>query len=204
MARERRCVVRSWTRAGVHWSRDAAAANPSREIRATRERLVVVGGYNVGDHASEYAKRLQPPPNVELRGEVDEVELAHLYAQCRGLICTAQDEDFGMTPVEAMASGKFVLAVDEGGFRETVVPGETGMLLPPNPVAFAGAIASLTRDELAARVDACRQRARDELGVLDRHDENLITPLRRFAASRLRRDKPALHGPRLGANPHLT
>ena len=50
----------------------------------------------------------------------------------------------------------------------------------------------------------CRQRARDELGVLDRHDENLITPLRRFAASRLRRDKPALHGPRLGANPHLT
>ena len=43
-----------------------------------------------------------------------------LYATCKGFICTALDEDFGLTPLEAMASGKPVVAVDEGGFRETV------------------------------------------------------------------------------------
>ena len=127
--------------------------------RLPRERLVVVGGYARGDHAAEYVAGLRPPPNVELRGEVDDAELVRLYARCRGLICTARDEDFGMTPVEAMASGKVVLAVDEGGFRESVVPGETGWLLSPDPEAFATKVRALGGEDLAARVDACRRRA---------------------------------------------
>ena len=57
--------------------------------------------------------------NVKVLGEVSETELLDLYSRCRGFICTAMDEDFGMTPVEAMASGKPVVAVNEGGFRET-------------------------------------------------------------------------------------
>ena len=52
---------------------------------------------------------------------------------CRGFICTAIDEDFGLTPLEAMASGKPVVAVDEGGFRETVTP-QTGVLIEPSQV----------------------------------------------------------------------
>ena len=127
--------------------------------RLPRERLVVVGGYAEGDHARDYAARLRPPPNVEILGEVDDSELLRLYARCRGLICTALDEDFGLTPVEAMASGKVVLAVDEGGFRETMVPGETGWLLPADPEAFAGKIRALRGEDLAARADACRQHA---------------------------------------------
>ena len=129
--------------------------------RLPRERLVVIGGYAHGDHAERYVGTLNPPSNVEMRGEVDESELARLYSRCRGLICTAQDEDFGMTPVEAMASGKFVLAADEGGFRETIIPGETGLLLPPTPEAFARAIASVTAEDLERRSEACRRRAMD-------------------------------------------
>jgi len=128
--------------------------------RLPNERLVVVGGYSMGDHADRYVGRLRPPPNVELRGEVPEDELVRLYGQCRGLICTAMDEDFGLTPVEAMASGKIVLATDEGGFRETIAPGETGWLLPPEPEAFATKIRELGEDDLAAHADACRERAR--------------------------------------------
>ena len=129
--------------------------------RVPRERLVVVGGYSPyrGDHAQGYPASLRPPPNVELLGEVDESELIRLYARCRGILCTALDEDFGMTPVEAMASGKVVLAVDDGGYRESVVPGETGFLLPPDPAAFAARIASLTTADLEARVDTCRRRS---------------------------------------------
>jgi len=125
--------------------------------RLPRERLVVVGGTGRAD--ARYRETLRPPPNVEIRGEVDEAELARLYARCRGLICTAMNEDFGLTPVEAMASGKVVLAVDEGGFRESVVPGETGFLLPPNAATFAEKIASLSVEDLAARAEACRRRA---------------------------------------------
>ena len=129
--------------------------------RLPGERLVVVGGYSpyIRDKAWKYVERLRPPPNVELRGEVTEAELIRLYARCRGLVCTAMDEDFGLTPVEAMASGKIVLAVDEGGFRETVVPGETGWLLPADPGAFAEKIRALRDADLAAFAEPCRQRA---------------------------------------------
>jgi len=127
--------------------------------RLPRERLVVVGGYAEGDHARDYVARLRPPPNVELLGEVDDAELLRLYARCRGVICTALDEDFGLTPVEAMASGKVALAVDEGGFRESIVPGETGWLLPADPEAFAERIRDLRDEDLASRSEVCRQRA---------------------------------------------
>ena len=62
-------------------------------------------------------------------GTVSEEGLVDLYSRCKGLICTAVYEDFGMTPLEAMASGKPVIAVNEGGFTETVVNGETGLLV---------------------------------------------------------------------------
>ena len=86
------------------------------------EKLIIVGGYFRGDHASHYAEKIgrNLPPNVTLRGEVPEEELHDLYARCRAHICTALDEDYGLTPLEAMASGKPVVAVNEGGYRETV------------------------------------------------------------------------------------
>jgi glycosyltransferase involved in cell wall biosynthesis len=128
--------------------------------RLPNERLVVVGGYAHADHAEKYFRRLHPPPNVEFRGEIDERELIRLYAQCRGLVCTAIDEDFGLTPVEAMASGKCVLATNEGGYRETIREGRTGFLLPPDAEAFAAKIRSLGDDLLRSMKDDCLDRAR--------------------------------------------
>jgi len=111
------------------------------------EKLVIVGSYASGDHAAKYYRKLikDIPDNVEMRGAVSEEELIDLYAGCKGLICTAVDEDFGLTPLEAMASGKPVVAVNEGGFKETVMPESTGMLVEAN------------RDELlrAVRKIAC-------------------------------------------------
>jgi len=124
------------------------------------ERLIIVGGYAAGDHASRYAARLikDLPENVEVRGEVSEEELIDLYARCKGHICTAIDEDFGLTPLEAMASGKPVVAVDEGGFRETVTR-ETGILVNANPREVASAIRAVSAEPERYR-DACLARAR--------------------------------------------
>ncbi len=128
--------------------------------RLPEEHLVVVGGWTRGDHSGRYATTLDPPPNVKLLGEVSEDVLADLYAKCRGILATAADEDFGLTPVEAMASGKIVLATDEGGYRETVVDGKTGWLLPPSVDAFTEKISSLGEDTLLAMRPACELRAR--------------------------------------------
>ncbi len=128
--------------------------------RLPHERLVIVGGYSAGDLAERYIARLNPPTNVTLVGEIPEDRLMDLFARCRGFLTTAVDEDFGITPVEAMAAGKCVLATDEGGYRETVVPGKTGFLLPPNADAFAAKIRELDVSTLRSMKDTCIARAR--------------------------------------------
>jgi glycosyltransferase involved in cell wall biosynthesis len=126
-----------------------------------QERLVVIGGYAEGDHAAKYYKRLTKniPDNVEMRGAVTEEELIDLYARCKGLICTAQDEDFGLTPIEAMASGKPVVAVEEGGFKETMVQGRTGLLTGADRDQLVKAVKEISRDPEHYR-DGCIERAK--------------------------------------------
>ncbi|MBW2991747.1 glycosyltransferase [Candidatus Woesearchaeota archaeon] len=99
--------------------------------RMPEERLVVVGCYEKSKHFREYAsyiKRIKPD-NVKILSWIGNNELIELYAKCRGLITTSKDEDYGMTPVEAMASGKPVIAPNEGGYKETVVDNVTGKLI---------------------------------------------------------------------------
>jgi glycosyltransferase involved in cell wall biosynthesis len=60
-------------------------------------------------------------PSVEFCGRVPDSELRELYARCRAFILPGE-EDFGMTTVEALASGKPVLALARGGALETVPP----------------------------------------------------------------------------------
>ncbi|HLB66878.1 MAG TPA: glycosyltransferase [Thermoplasmata archaeon] len=129
--------------------------------RLPEERIVVVGGPQMGADPDRFIRSLRPPDNVEFRGEIPEPELLELYATCRGLVATSMDEDFGLTPVEAMASGKVVIATDEGGYRETVIPGTTGWLVPATPDAFARRVSGASTEELEAMRPACERRARD-------------------------------------------
>jgi len=63
--------------------------------------------------------------NVEFLGHVSAEKKAELYSKCLAFI-HPQEEDFGITPVEAMASGRPVIAYNRGGALETVVEGVTG------------------------------------------------------------------------------
>lgn len=123
------------------------------------EKLKIVGWYSEGDNAEKYVKNLKIPENVELLGEIDEKHLIKLYAECKGLITTAQDEDLGLTPLEAMASGKAALATNEGGYRETIIDGVTGWLLPANVDAFVNKIKKISTHELEKIKDECISRA---------------------------------------------
>ncbi len=125
------------------------------------EQLVIAGGFALGDHASRYAEKIGRtlPPNVILRGEVTEEELFDLYAKCKAHICTALDEDYGLTAVEAMASGKPVVAVNEGGYRETVNE-QTGLLVEPNVDKIADAVRFIAYDP-ARYKEHCFSRAKE-------------------------------------------
>lgn len=96
-----------------------------------KEKLIIVGSYEKARHFQEYANYIKKikPKNVELLSWVDDKKLLELYAGCKAFLATAINEDFGMTPIEAMASGKPVIAGNEGGYKETIINGKTGILI---------------------------------------------------------------------------
>jgi len=65
--------------------------------------------------------------NIEFLGHVTDKELALLYAKAKAFLALAMDEDFGITPVEAMSFGTPVIAYNGGGYKETVINGKTGI-----------------------------------------------------------------------------
>ncbi|HUE75836.1 MAG TPA: glycosyltransferase [Chloroflexota bacterium] len=86
-------------------------------------------------------------PNIQFLGRVSDDELVRLYSRCRAFIFPGE-EDFGLTPLEAHASGRPVIAFGAGGAKETIVPGLTGTFFyEPSADALADAVESLdTRD----------------------------------------------------------
>jgi len=72
------------------------------------------------------------------------------YARCRALIFPGE-EDFGMVPVEAMASGRPVVAFGRGGATETVVEGLSGTLFAVQTVE---AISAAVRRIAAMAIDS--------------------------------------------------
>ncbi len=93
----------------------------------------------------EYLVR-SAPPNVEFLGVVNDHDLITLYGSCRGFLTTAIDEDYGLTPLEAMACGKPVVATKEGGYLETVIDKHTGLLVSPDSHSISEAIVHIDKN----------------------------------------------------------
>ena len=87
----------------------------------TGRRLVILGGGPL-----EASLRRGAPPNVEIAGAVSRAEILKVVGGARSLILPGV-EDFGITPLEAMALGTPVVALGEGGVLDSVVEGETGI-----------------------------------------------------------------------------
>jgi glycosyltransferase involved in cell wall biosynthesis len=83
---------------------------------------------------------------IEFRIFPTDAELADLYRTCYGVLFTPFNEDWGIVPLEAMAFGKPVVAVNSGGPRETVIPGVNGFLEEAKVEAFAARMAQLMRN----------------------------------------------------------
>jgi glycosyltransferase involved in cell wall biosynthesis len=85
--------------------------------------LVVIGG----PEKTSAALAARAGSNVTFLGQVPFDVLKGHMARCKALIFPGE-EDFGMVPVEVMASGRPVIAYGRGGALETVLEGQTGLL----------------------------------------------------------------------------
>jgi glycosyltransferase involved in cell wall biosynthesis len=77
-------------------------------------------------------EKLKTDPFIQLAGWLNQDELPALYQSCH--LCLAPStwrEAFGITALEAMASGRPVIATNWGGFKQTIIDGKTGHLIPP-------------------------------------------------------------------------
>ena len=88
---------------------------------------VLVGGGPLEDQLRARARDAHVP--VRIVTGASDAEVAQLMADATALVYPAV-EDFGLVPVEAMAAGTPVIALDEAGTKETVLDGVTGYLMP--------------------------------------------------------------------------
>ncbi|MEQ1731526.1 MAG: glycosyltransferase [Vicinamibacterales bacterium] len=136
------------------------AIDALRELRSrvpadlfSRVQLVLAGHHNLRlpeDVALVSALRRQAADtglsdHVQLVFSPSEEERRALVARCRAVLYTPTAEHFGYVPVEAMAAGRPVVAVNNGGPTETVLHNMTGMLCAPTPIAFGQALATLVQ-----------------------------------------------------------
>ncbi|UHD14511.1 glycosyltransferase [Thiocapsa bogorovii] len=122
------------------------------------QKLVVASG---GGQSKALRRLAANASNIHFTGWLADDELSRLIGSCRASIYLAQDEDFGISPVESMAAGKPVIGVAEGGLLETLVHDETGHLLSPSFTVddIKIAVRSMTAAKAKALRAACEKRA---------------------------------------------
>jgi glycosyltransferase involved in cell wall biosynthesis len=117
-----------------------------------RPELVLVGN-TASQGETLYLQKLAGARHVTLRFRVNvrEDELVQLYNRARALVYAPILEPFGFAPLEAMACETPVVAVREGGVRESVREGETGLLVERDAQDFAHALTRILDNRTLAR-----------------------------------------------------
>jgi glycosyltransferase involved in cell wall biosynthesis len=103
----------------------------------------------VGTGPERQALSVRFAGSAEFLGRLSDPELAQVYSRARAVLLP-NVEEFGIAAVEAQAAGRPVVAADAGGARETVIEGETGVLVPVDDVdALAEAMSQTDFDRFS-------------------------------------------------------
>lgn len=100
----------------------------------------------VGSGRDEASLRKMAGPNVRFMGRLSDEQVREQMAGCRAFIFPGE-EDFGITPVEAQACGKPVIAYGAGGALSTVIEGATGLFFREQTPEALAEVVSNFRDE---------------------------------------------------------
>ena len=117
---------------------------------ADRDDRLVVGG----DGPEADRLRRMATDNVEFRGFLSESEKRDLLTRATGFVFAARNEDFGIVPVEALASGTPVVGVRDGYTRYQIRDGENGLLYDRGSENLDGALNRLRAEGVELDAEA--------------------------------------------------
>jgi glycosyltransferase involved in cell wall biosynthesis len=120
--------------------------------------LVIVGG---GREYGNLVRQSSGHKNIQFTNSISHSRLIQLYSTCIATIYLPKDEDFGLIPVESMASGKPCIGSNEGGVGESILHGKTGLLIEPKVEDLIDAVKKLGSKEAEAMKYQCFERSRD-------------------------------------------
>lgn len=120
--------------------------------------LVLVGD---GPEKNKIIKIIKSSKNIQLVDNISDLELHKLYSNCYAVIYMPIDEDFGLVPLEGMASGKICIAADEGGCKETVIDGKTGFLIKATENNIINIVNNLSVNQLKKMKLDCIKQAKN-------------------------------------------
>ena len=138
---------------------------------AVRARLRIAGRGDEEPRLRAQVERLGVGDRVTFEGFVTEERKRELLRACWGTVLPSPKEGWGITNIEAAACGTPAVAADSPGLRESVVHGETGLLVPYGDAAkLADALGSLAADpaRVAALGAAARRSPRASPGTAPR------------------------------------
>ncbi len=121
------------------------------------KKLLVIGS---GPDKDKLLKLAKDNKNIQFLGFVEEDELIKLFGKCCATIYFSKGEDFGMGPIESMAAGKPSIAVNDAGFKETIVHKKTGLLIGSNIEDIIPAVKYLNKKRAKRMRKACEKRAK--------------------------------------------
>ena len=94
----------------------------AKQFNKLKKPLYIAGSGSLSKRLKKYESKY-----VKLLGFITEKEKIAYLKGCKAFVLATEDEDFGITPIEAMYFGKPVLALKSGGFKETIIEGKTGL-----------------------------------------------------------------------------
>lgn len=127
-------------------------------LKLPQQQLVVA---STGPELNKLKLLAADAPNIRFVGRLSDAEMASYLGECRALIYVPVDEDFGISPIEAMAAGKPVIAARAGGLTETLIDQETALFIDAQaPIdALMVAIEQLDATRAQSMRAACEHRA---------------------------------------------
>jgi len=127
-------------------------------LKMPQKKLLVMSG---GPEFSKLRRLANGAKHIHFTDWVEETTLAQLLGNSIATLYLPKEEDFGMSPVESMAAGKPVIGIAQGGLLETLIPGETGILLPPplTVEAICEAVEIMTPQTALRMREACEKQA---------------------------------------------
>lgn len=97
----------------------------------SKHRLIIAGTLSQDKEHQDYFEKLKAMKvkNVLFKTNITDKDLKSLYSRSTAVLFAASNEDFGIVPLEGMASSKPVISVNEGGPRETIIDEKTGFII---------------------------------------------------------------------------